>query len=91
MDWVTSQFTILLGKDLSVAGDDITGVLLEEADKAKIKLTVTLDCICIMLDGLDQLSLLDVHCLHSETALFLLELVVHDLLKAHAFEAKQVD
>ena len=32
MDWVTPQFAILLREDLSVAGDDITGVLLEEAD-----------------------------------------------------------
>ena len=87
MDWITPQFTVLLRKDLSVAGDDITGVLLEEADKAKIKLTVTLDRICIVLDSLDQLSLLDVHCLHSETALFLLQLVIHDLLETHAFEA----
>ena len=53
MDWITPQFTILLREDLSVAGDDITGVLLEEADKAKIKLTVTLDRICIVLDSLD--------------------------------------
>ena len=72
MDWVTPQFAILLRQDLSVAGDDITGILLKEADKAKIKLTVTLDRICIVLDGLNQLSLLNVHCLHSETALFFL-------------------
>ena len=87
MDWVSPQFAILLRKDLSVAGDDITCVLLEEADKAKVKLTVTLDRVCVVLDGLDQLSLLDVHCLHSETAFLLLQLVVHDLLQAHAFEA----
>ena len=80
MDWVPPQYAILLRKDLSVAGDDITGVLLEEADKAKVKLTVTLDCVCVVLDGLDQFSLLDVHSLHSETALLLLQLVVHDFL-----------
>jgi hypothetical protein len=40
-------------------------------------------------DGLDKLTLLDVHGLHSKTALFLLELVVHDFLEAHALKAQQ--
>ena len=42
-----------------------------------------------MLDGLDEGTLLDVHGLHTETAFLLLQLVVHDLLKAHTFKAEK--
>ena len=88
---VPPRYAILLGQDLSVASDNITGVLLEERDEAQVELSMPLDRVRIVLHRLYQLSLLDVHGFHSETALFLLQLVIHDFLETHAFEAEQAD
>lgn len=49
---------------------------------------MSLDCVSIVLDCLHEFSLLNVHGFHSETALFLLQLVVHDLFEAHALETE---
>ena len=48
---------------------------------------MSLDGISIVGDCLYQLSLLDIHGLHSESILLFLQLVVHDFLEAHAFIA----
>ena len=52
---------------------------------------MALNGVCVVLHSLYELSLFDVHCLHSETALFLLKLVIHHFLKAHSLEAEQTD
>ena len=49
---------------------------------------MALDSVGIVLDRLDELTLLDVHSLHAETVLFLLQLIVHDFLETHTLEAK---
>ena len=48
-----------------------------------------LDCICIELDLFIKLTVLNIHSLHAEAALLLLQLVVHDFLEAHALVAEQ--
>lgn len=88
VDWVPTAHAVLLGEDLTVTGNDVARVLLEQADEAQIKLAMPLDRVCVVLHRLDELTLFNVHGFHSETALFLLELVVHDLLEAHALEAE---
>ena len=52
---------------------------------------MSLDCIGVVLDSLDQFALLYVHSFHTETAFFLLQLVVHDFLKTHALKTEQTD
>ena len=50
-----------------------------------------LDCICIELDLFIELTVLNIHSLHAEAALLLLQLVVHDLFEAHALIAEQAN
>ena len=88
---VSFQRWILLWQNLSVPCNDITCVLFEQTDQAQIKLPMSLNCICIVLYCLNKFSLLDVHSFHSETQLFLLKLIIHDFLQAHALKAKHVD
>ena len=79
-----------MSENLSVSVDDVDGVLLEKLHESEIKLTVSLDCVSIVLDSLDKFALLDVHRFHAITVLFLLKLIIHDLLEAHSFEAEHV-
>ncbi len=52
---------------------------------------MSLDCISIVLHGLNQFTLLDVHSFHPETQLFFLKLIIHDFLQAHSLKAKHID
>lgn len=88
MNWVSSIHPILLRQNLTVPTDDITCVLLEQADEAQVKLAMTLDGVTVVLDRLNQLALLDVHGFHSEPAFLFLQLIVHHFLEAHALEAE---
>lgn len=86
---VSPQNTVLLRQDLSVACDDVARVLLEERNETQVELAVPFDRVCVVLHRFDELALLDVHSLHSETVFLLLQLVVHDFLETHALEAEQ--
>jgi len=88
VDWVALKSAILLSQDLSVTTDDITSVLFEKAYKTQVELSMALDSISVVLDSLDELTLLDIHGLHAETVLLLLQLIVHDFLEAHALKAE---
>jgi hypothetical protein len=90
MQRVAPQGGVLLSEDLSVSGNDITGVLLEQAHQSQVKLPVPFDCVSIVLHSLHQLALLYVHCFHSETQFFFLKLVIHYFLETHALKAYHV-
>ena len=91
VDGVSPHDGILLRQNLAVALDDVACVGFEDGYEAQVKLAMSLDCICVVLDSLYQLALLDVHCFHTETAFFLLQLIVHDFLKTHALKTEQTD
>ena len=91
VDGVPPHDGILLRQNLAVALDDVACVGFEDGYEAQVKLAMSLDCVCVVLDSLDQLALLDVHCFHTETAFFLLQLIVHDFLKTHALKTEQTD
>ena len=91
VDRVPSHHGILLRQNLTVPLDDVACVRLKDRYEAQVELAMSLDCVSVVLDSLDQLALLDVHCFHTETAFFLLQLVVHDFLKTHALKAEQTD
>ena len=82
---------VLLRQDLTIAANDVASVLLKQTDEAQVKLTVPLDRVSIELDLFIELTVLDIHSLHAEAAFLLLQLVVHDLLEAHALVAEQAD
>ena len=50
---------------------------------------MSFDCVSSMFYGLDERSLLNIHSLHAVSSLFFLKLVMHDLFKIHALEAKE--
>lgn len=52
---------------------------------------MALDRVGIVLHCLRELTLLNIHRLHAETALLLLQLIVHDFLEAHALKTQQAD
>lgn len=43
------------------------------------------DCVCIVLDCVVQLTVLDVHGLHTVVHFFFSKLIIHNFLQAHAF------
>jgi len=91
VDGVAPRNAVLLGEDLTVTSNDITGVLLEQAHQTQIEFSVPFDSVAIVLDGLCQLTVLNVHSFHPEAAFLLLELIVHDFFEAHALVAEHAD
>ena len=91
VDRVPTHDSILLRQNLTVTLDDVACIRLEDGYETQVKLAMSLDCVSVVLDSLHKLALLDVHCFHTETAFFLLQLVVHDFLKTHALKTEQAD
>ena len=91
VDWISAHNRVLLGQNLPIPRNYIASILLKEGHKAQVKLSVPLDGVSVVLHRFDQLTLLDVHRFHAETALFLLKLVVHDLFETHALKTEQTD
>lgn len=89
VDRIALHDHILLGQDFTVSLHNIACVLLEQADQPQVEFLVSLDCICGVLNCLDQMALLDVHGLHFEAKFFLLKLIVHHFLQIHSFEAQE--
>jgi len=91
VDGVPTADVVLLSKNFSVSSNNVASVLLKKTHESKVEFAMALDGVRIVLHSLYELSLFDVHGLHSETTLFLLKLVVHHFLEAHALEAEQAD
>ena len=91
VDGIPAHNRVLLGQNLPIPRYYIASILLKEGYKTQVKLSVPLDGVSVVLHRFDQLTLLDVHRFHTETALFLLKLVVHDFFETHALKTEQTD
>ena len=72
VDRIPPHDGILLRQNLAVTLDDVACVRLEDGYEAQVELAMSLDRVSVVLDRLDQLALLYVHCFHTETAFFFL-------------------
>ncbi len=80
-----------LHEDLSIAVDEVAGVLLEKTLNSDVEFLVPLHRLGIMEHCGHQVSVLDVHVLESIALLLLIELIEEGLLPVDTFDVKNRD
>ena len=84
MDRIPPILLVLEGQDVPVTLQNVRGILLQESHKAQLELLVAPDCVGVVLDGVVELPVFDVHGFHAVAHFLLAQLVVHNFFQAHA-------